>query len=82
MNQPRWLLMQSSILRSEDTSVLADWYKKQMEIKAREEGRAEVWGIWQKWQIDLDAWEERRAMAVSEGREFSEPRPEPPQPNS
>ena len=66
----------------EGVPMLAAWLKREMVREAEEKGRAEVWGIWQRWQIDLEAWEERRAAAVSEGSEFGEPRPEPPQPKA
>ena len=58
--------------------MLAAWYKKQMEIKAREEGRAE--GIegerkaWQDWRSGVEDWERREAEAAVEGSEFTEPR--------
>lgn len=58
--------------------MLAAWYKKQMENKGREEGRAAEREAWQKWAKQLDEWELLRTAAVNEGREFSEPRPIPP----
>ena len=58
--------------------MLAAWYKKQMENKAREEGRAAEREAWQKWAKQLDEWELVRTAAVYEGREFSELRPIPP----
>ena len=66
--------------------MLADWYKKQMEIKARgegraggrEEGRADAFREWQDWRSRVEDWERREAEAVVEGREFTEPRPAAP----
>ena len=66
--------------------MLADWYKKQMEVKAREEGRAEgreegiAWErkAWQDWRSRVEDWERREAEAAVEGREFVEPRPTAP----
>ena len=58
--------------------MLAAWYKKQMENKAREEGRAAEREAWQKWAKQLEEWELLRTAAVNEGREFSELRPIPP----
>ena len=59
--------------------MLAAWYKKQMEIKAREEGleegRASERKAWQAWRFELEGWERRRADAEREGRQFNEPRP-------
>lgn len=62
----------------EGIPLLAAWYKKQMDNKAREEGRASEREAWQKWARQLEQWELRRTAAVDEGREFSEPRPKPP----
>ena len=51
-------------------------------VEGRQEGRAEgfveAWEMWQEWQDDVDAWEQRKAAAESEGRDFTEPRPAPP----
>ena len=51
-------------------------------VEGRQEGRAEgfaeAWEMWQEWQGDVDAWEQRKAAAESEGKDFSEPRPAPP----
>ena len=78
----------------EGIPMLAAWYKKQMVNEAREEGRAEgietgrAEGIetgraqkqraWKIWLEELEAWEERRASAESDGKTFTEPRPCPP----
>ena len=59
----------------EGVPLLAAWYKKQMEIKAREEGRASERKAWQAWRTELEEWERRRADAEREGRQFNEPRP-------
>lgn len=52
-------------------------------VEGRQEGRmegfAEAWEMWQEWQDDVDAWEQRKAAAENEGRDFTEPRPVPPQ---
>ena len=62
--------------------MLAAWYKKQMEIKAREEGREEGRGEafreWQDWRSGVEDWERRMAEAAVEGSEFTEPRPTAP----
>ena len=58
--------------------MLADWYKRQMEIKAREEGYAEAFREWQDWRSRVGDWERRKAEAEREGREFTEPRPAAP----
>ncbi len=66
----------------EGVPMLAAWYKKQMEVKAREEGRAEgresERQAWQAWREDLRGWERRRAEAEKAGREFSESPPPAP----
>ena len=54
--------------------MLAAWYKKQMENKAREEERR----AWQKWLRELQDWEQQREEAESVGRTFDEPPPAPP----
>ena len=58
--------------------MLTAWYKKQMEEKAREEGRAEIQRAWMLWLEDVDAWERRKAEAERTGDAFGEPRPTPP----
>ena len=70
--------------------MLAAWYKKQRVKEAREEGRvegrqegrmegfAEAWEVWQEWQDEVDAWEQRKVAAESAGQDFTEPRPAPP----
>ena len=42
------------------------------------EGRAEERGAWLDWRRELQAWEQRKAAAESEGRAFDEPPPEAP----
>ena len=63
--------------------MLAAWYKKQMEHKAREEGREEGRALereaWQEWRRKLEDWEGRKSDAESMGRLFDEPRPASPQ---
>ena len=62
--------------------MLAAWYKKQMEVKAREEGREqgreEVFMAWEEWRVRVEAWEQRKSEADREQRAFDEPRPIPP----
>lgn len=70
----------------EGVPMLADWARKQWRREEREkgrvEGRAEGRALereaWQDWRRKLEAWEQRRADAESEGRAFTEPRPAPP----
>ena len=70
----------------EGIPMLAAWYKKQMEVKAREEGReqgreegrASERKAWQDWRSELEAWERRRLEAERAGSTFSEPRPASP----
>ena len=42
------------------------------------EGRALERETWQDWRKKLDAWEQGKADAENEGRDFQEPRPDPP----
>ena len=62
--------------------MLAAWYKKQMEVKAREEGREEgresERRAWQAWREELRGWERRRAEAQRAGGEFNETPPTAP----
>ena len=58
--------------------MLAAWYKREMQIKAREEGRAENQRVWKLWLEELEAWEQRKVSAESDGKTFTEPRPCPP----
>ena len=74
----------------EGVPMLAAWYKKQMEVKAREEGReegrvegrvagrAENQKVWELWLEEVEAWEQRKADAERVGGTFNEPRPAPP----
>ena len=66
----------------EGVPMLAAWYKKQMEVKAREEGRAEgreeTQKMWELWLEEVEAWEQRKAEAERAGGAFNEPRPVPP----
>ena len=66
--------------------MLAAWYKKQMEAKAREqgreEGRSEVKEMWLEWLKRWEEWDQRRADAKKEGAPFAEPRPDSPGENS
>ena len=58
--------------------MLAAWYKKQMDDKAREEGRTSERKAWQKWARELEEWERRRLEAELSGIAFSETRPASP----
>ena len=62
--------------------MLADWARKQWRREEREKGRVEGRALereaWQNWSERLEAWEQRRTEAESEGRAFTEPRPAPP----
>ena len=58
--------------------MLAAWYKREMRIKGREEGRAEKQRAWKLWLEELEAWEQRKASVESDGKTFTEPRPCPP----
>ena len=62
--------------------MLADWARKQWRKEEREkghvEGRAQERKAWQAWLRDLEAWEERKAEAERDSRDFTEPRPAPP----
>ena len=62
----------------EGAPMLAEWARRQWQKEDREKGRAEERKIWQDWSERLDAWEQRRAQAEREGRDFTEPRPAPP----
>ena len=78
----------------EGIPMLAAWYKKEMQLKSREEGReegraegreegreegrAQNQQAWELWLEELDAWEKRRYSAEGDGRTFTEPRPSPP----
>ena len=66
----------------EGIPMLAAWYKKQMETKAREEGREEGRALnqeaWKAWLEKLEAWERQKTEAEKEGKVFDEIRPSPP----
>ena len=62
----------------EGIPMLAAWYKKQMEEKAREEGRESERRAWQAWREELRGWERRRAEAERAGGEFNETPPTAP----
>ena len=70
----------------EGIPMLAAWYKKEMQIKSREEGRQEgrqegreqERKAWKLWLEEVDAWEQRKSDAEREGSTFHEPRPVPP----
>ncbi len=74
----------------EGIPMLAAWYKKEMQIKSREEGReegraegreegrAQKQQAWELWLEELEAWEKRRSSAEGDGSAFTEPRPSPP----
>ena len=62
----------------EGIPMLAAWYKREMRIKGREEGRAENQRVWKLWLEELEAWEQRKASTESDGKTFTEPRPCPP----
>ena len=58
--------------------MLAAWLKREMVREAREQGRAEAYQTWHGWLRDVEAWEQEKAEAEKEGREFTTPRPTPP----
>ena len=66
----------------EGVPMLAAWYKKQMEIKAREEGREEgrsaAFEQWQGWREELEDWQRRKAEAERAGIAFTESPPAAP----
>ena len=62
----------------EGVPMLAAWYKKQMDDKAREEGRTLERKAWQKWARELEEWERRKLEAELSGIAFSETRPASP----
>ena len=66
----------------EGVPMLATWLRKEMVREAREEGietgRAQKQRAWKLWLEELEAWEQRRASAESDGKTFTEPRPCPP----
>ena len=66
----------------EGVPMLADWARKQWRKEEREKGRvegqAEERKVWRTWLREMDAWEERKAAAERESRDFIEPRPAPP----
>ena len=66
----------------EGVPMLAAWYKKQMDDKAREEGRDEGRAserkAWLKWARELEEWERRRLETELSGMTFREPRPASP----
>ena len=47
-------------------------------LEGRDEGRAEEREAWLDWHNRLAEWEQRKAEAEREGRDFDEPRPAPP----
>ena len=55
--------------------MLAAWLKREMVKEAREQGRALERGAWLYWRRLHKHWEQRKAEAEKEGREFTEPRP-------
>ena len=66
----------------EGIPLLAAWYKREMRIKAleegRKEGRAQNQRDWILWLEEVEAWEQRKASVESDGETFTEPRPSPP----
>ena len=58
--------------------MLADWARKQWRKEEREKGRAEERKVWRTWLREMNAWEERKAAAERESRDFTELRPAPP----
>ena len=62
----------------EGVPMLADWARKQWRKEEREKGRAEERMAWRTWLREVDAWEERKAAAERESRDFTEPRPARP----
>ena len=74
--------MQNRAVQSKGVHMLAAWYKKQMETKAREEGReegrAQNQEAWKAWLEKLEAWERQKAEAQKEGKVLDEIRPSPP----
>ena len=62
----------------EGVPMLAEWARRQWQKEAQEKGRAIEREAWKQWLASTEAWEQRKAEAESEGRDFSEPRPAPP----
>ena len=62
----------------EGVPMLAAWVKREEIKEARKQGRAEEREAWRDWLKKLEAWEQRKAEAESEGRVFTELRPVPP----
>ena len=66
----------------EGVPMLADWARRQWRKEEREKGRVEGRALereaWQDWRRKLEAWEQRKADAEREGRDFTELRPAPP----
>ncbi len=66
----------------EGVPMLAAWVKREEIKEARKQGHAEGRALereaWQEWRRKLEAWEQGKAEAESEGRVFTELRPVPP----
>ena len=62
----------------EGIPLLAAWYKREMRIKALEEGRASERKVWQDWRDELEEWERQKAEADAAGVAFDKPRPPAP----
>ena len=62
----------------EGIPLLAAWYKREMRIKALEEGRASERKVWQDWRDELEEWERQKAEAHTAGVAFDKPRPPAP----
>ena len=59
--------------------MLADWARKQWRKEEREKGRAEEREVWQAWlsrggRLGMES----KAEAEKDGRDFTKPRPAPP----
>lgn len=73
-----FLSIATTFILVEGVPMLAAWLRKAEINEAREEGRALEREAWQAWRRKLEAWEQHKAQAAEGGRDFTEPRPAPP----
>ena len=78
MGRLTFVTIAMSFILVEGVPMLAAWLKREMVREAREQGRSQEREAWLNWRRELQAWEQRKAAAESEGGAFDEPPPEAP----
>ena len=70
--------MLAAWVRREEIREAREQGRTEGRVEGRAEGRDEERGAWLDWRRELQAWEQRKAAAESEGGAFDEPPPEAP----